>query len=410
MKFLDSLGVTTLVTRLKTYFALKSEVNAKQDTLVSGTNIKTVNNNSLLGSGNMSISVPTASTTTPSMDGTASYGSGTSYARSNHVHPTDTSRQATLVSGTNIKTVGGTSLLGNGDVPIGVTTFNGDTGAVIYTAPVTSVNTKTGAVSLTASDVSAVPTTRTVNGKALSSNITLSAADIDGIKGTLSSSNNLNDYRTSAQAGIYYCSQATNAPYDYGMLTVYSGGTGTLAYQTFVSSNNYFFTRYYASGSWTEWYKGLSANNTFELGHVARTNSGDWGQSFSLGGTNYWDATGVEMRSGNSTNRKTLEDWADGLVGTKRLTNVANGATLTITTSSGTRGFLVLIGAAGSARRIVIFASSSAGEIGYTAIPDLVSQMTLTTGTNTMSIKNNTSAQVNVSVFVQVGSVTLSSS
>lgn len=35
--------------------------------------------------------VPSASTTTPLMDGTASYGSGTSYARSNHVHPTDTS-------------------------------------------------------------------------------------------------------------------------------------------------------------------------------------------------------------------------------------------------------------------------------------------------------------------------------
>lgn len=37
----------------------------------------------------------------------------------------------------------------------GVTSFNGSTGAVTYTAPVTSVNTKTGAVSLTASDVGA---------------------------------------------------------------------------------------------------------------------------------------------------------------------------------------------------------------------------------------------------------------
>lgn len=61
---------------------------------------------------------PTASTTTPSMDGTASYGSGTSYARSNHVHPTDTSRQATLVSGTNIKTINSTSLLGSGNISI----------------------------------------------------------------------------------------------------------------------------------------------------------------------------------------------------------------------------------------------------------------------------------------------------
>lgn len=62
--------------------------------------------------------IPTASTTNPSMDGTASYGSGTAYARANHVHPTDTSRQATLVSGTNIKTVNGNSLLGSGDITI----------------------------------------------------------------------------------------------------------------------------------------------------------------------------------------------------------------------------------------------------------------------------------------------------
>ncbi len=39
-------------------------------------------------------SVPSASTTTPSMDGTASYGSGTTWARADHVHPTDTSRAA----------------------------------------------------------------------------------------------------------------------------------------------------------------------------------------------------------------------------------------------------------------------------------------------------------------------------
>ena len=40
------------------------------------------------------VTIPTASTATPAMDGTASYGSGTAYARSNHVHPTDTSRAA----------------------------------------------------------------------------------------------------------------------------------------------------------------------------------------------------------------------------------------------------------------------------------------------------------------------------
>lgn len=45
-------------------------------------------------------------------------------------------------------------------------------------APVTSVNSKTGAVKLTAADVSAVPTTRTVNGHALSSNVTVSKSDV----------------------------------------------------------------------------------------------------------------------------------------------------------------------------------------------------------------------------------------
>lgn len=62
--------------------------------------------------------VPTASTINPLMDGIASYGNGTEYARWDHVHPTDTSRQATLVSGTNIKTINGNSILGSGDISI----------------------------------------------------------------------------------------------------------------------------------------------------------------------------------------------------------------------------------------------------------------------------------------------------
>ena len=54
------------------------------------------------------------------MDGTASYGSGTDYARANHVHPTDTSRQAALVSGTNIKTINNESILGSGNIAISI--------------------------------------------------------------------------------------------------------------------------------------------------------------------------------------------------------------------------------------------------------------------------------------------------
>lgn len=60
---------------------LQNALNAKQDTLVSGTNIKTVNSTTLLGSGNLNV-------------------------------------QEVLVSGTNIKTVDGNSLLGSGNVSI----------------------------------------------------------------------------------------------------------------------------------------------------------------------------------------------------------------------------------------------------------------------------------------------------
>lgn len=74
--------------------------------------------------------------------------------------------------------------------------------------PVTSVNGNTGAVSLTASSVGAVPTSRTVNGKALSSNITLTAndvgADASGAaaaaqSAAISSANNYTDTQLAAQ-------------------------------------------------------------------------------------------------------------------------------------------------------------------------------------------------------------------
>ena len=79
-------------------------------------------------------SIPEPSSTTPAMDGTAAVGTATTYARADHVHPTDTSRQAALVSGTNIKTVGGTSLLGSGDIPITITMEDTDVDVAVEAA------------------------------------------------------------------------------------------------------------------------------------------------------------------------------------------------------------------------------------------------------------------------------------
>lgn len=62
------------------------------------------------------------SASTPFMDGTGSVGSANTVARGDHRHPSDTSRQEKLVSGTNIKTINGQSVLGSGDIksyPVG---------------------------------------------------------------------------------------------------------------------------------------------------------------------------------------------------------------------------------------------------------------------------------------------------
>ncbi|KKC24940.1 beta strand repeat-containing protein [Sphingomonas sp. SRS2] len=112
-----------------------STFNAKQAALVSGTNIRTVNGSSLLGSGNVgvgtvtSVAAPTIGTS--GTDITASIANGTTApaitlniptasasnrgALSAADFSTFAAKQAALVSGTNIKTVGGVSLLGSGD-------------------------------------------------------------------------------------------------------------------------------------------------------------------------------------------------------------------------------------------------------------------------------------------------------
>ena len=86
-------------------------LSGKQETLVSGTNIKTINNESLLGSGN--INIEAAGT----VDQTIISGS-TNAVAGGAVYDGLARKQATLVSGTNIKTVGNTTVLGSGNIAL----------------------------------------------------------------------------------------------------------------------------------------------------------------------------------------------------------------------------------------------------------------------------------------------------
>ena len=65
-----------------------------------------------------SITSPAPAATNPLMDGIADPGSDPNYSRADHVHPSDTSKQDALVSGTNIKTINSNDLLGSGDITV----------------------------------------------------------------------------------------------------------------------------------------------------------------------------------------------------------------------------------------------------------------------------------------------------
>lgn len=143
MKFLDLAGVKQFKDYIDETFvsiedytqdeevvaAALNDLNSnKQATLVSGTNIKTVNGTSLLGSGDIAIPTKVSDLTNDS-------GFITGYTETDPTVPawakaankptytaSEVGAQETLVSGTNIKTINNESLLGSGNITISAET------------------------------------------------------------------------------------------------------------------------------------------------------------------------------------------------------------------------------------------------------------------------------------------------
>ena len=112
-----------------------TELSKKQDKLLSGTSIKTINNTSILGSGNISIPIITVdsaitSGSTNAVQSGAVYTANQNLANTVNTYHTElndkitdlysqlNTKQTTLVSGTNIKTINGASILGSGNITI----------------------------------------------------------------------------------------------------------------------------------------------------------------------------------------------------------------------------------------------------------------------------------------------------
>lgn len=191
-KTLGPTGLSYLWSKIKSIFATKAEIDDiidvieeneevvasalndlntnKQDTLVSGANIKTINNQSLLGEGNITIS-----------------GGGSGGGDVNVIETVK---------------VNGTALTPDSNKAVdisAVTSFNGNTGAVTYSAPVTSVNGNTGAVVL---NIPAAVTESTVSGWGFTKN----AGTITGVTG----SNGLTGSGTSGSVTISHAAPSTS--------------------------------------------------------------------------------------------------------------------------------------------------------------------------------------------------------
>lgn len=152
---------------------------------------------------------------TPSMDGTASTGTAKRFALQDHVHPSDTSKAPiaspeftgtptapTAATGTSNTQIATTEFVANtvGAMTSGVSDVKVD-GTSVVTNGIANITAGTGSSYPTMngtralgsnsgyarvdhvhpSDTSRVPTTRTVNGHALSANVTITASDVSAI-------------------------------------------------------------------------------------------------------------------------------------------------------------------------------------------------------------------------------------
>lgn len=104
INFLNGINDTESLTSIIS--SIENQISDKQDALVSGVTIKTINNESILGEGNIEINV------------SVSEDDLKSYAKIEDVNKELNKKQDALISGETIKTINGESILGKGDITI----------------------------------------------------------------------------------------------------------------------------------------------------------------------------------------------------------------------------------------------------------------------------------------------------
>lgn len=194
--------------------------------------------------------------------------------------------QQALVSGTNIKTVNSTSLLGSGNLAVGtVTSVTGGS----YLTGGTITSTGTLAVDATSANTASKVVARDASGNfsagTITANLTGTASAVANITRGDTGSADLNTITTS---GFYRVNNANaNRPADWGQLLVTYGGSDTIGQLYFDYTNGYIYSRagnpsnVGGAGSWSDWRTTLNnANyNSYSPTLTGTGASGTWGIS-----------------------------------------------------------------------------------------------------------------------------------
>lgn len=121
-------------------------------------------------------------------------------------------------------------------------------------------------------------------------------------------------------------------------------------------------------------------------------------KSIKLGADTYLDASGVEVNSTSTSLRTTLQEWTGSMQGIRTSLIAATSGSVTFTLESGSRVIIVINGTDNGTKNIFLVSCNIYGTIAYKAL-GTSSQITVSTGKNTITFSNTSGASAQAIAF-----------
>lgn len=236
-------------------------------------------------------------------------------------------------------------------------------------------------ITLNAADVGAVPTTRTVNGKALSSNIELSASDVGAP--------NKNHYSQTTNYGL-----GTDVGYGHVKLSDSNSSTSDVSGGVAATPKAVLYANELVATVET----GSSASKNYSAGELVVINGRLWRIIADI-------TSGQTFSTNTNISRTNVSDEINSLWQPYDVGILSANTTKTLTVPSNSQGIFIVLGANTNVMTFILYSVTSQGAI---TMKDLTGStgMTFTLGSaNTISIANSTTANPRLKCFCLTGNV-----